>query len=189
MSIIDFNSGTWSNPWFRKLECDASLLFLYLKTNNHMLLAGLYPLDIGTMSFDTKLPADIIEDILRMGKLQPEIEYDLETSVVWVVNHVKEQFLKKRDEVAPTILVALKKALRAIPYEHEYVYAFCQKYCFLGIDYQDIVSGYSAGKGKGKGKDTGKGKEEESHAFESKAAESPSECIMPNWDEIGAGRK
>jgi len=186
MSIVDFNTSIWSNPWFRKLECDERLLCLYLKTNNHMLHTGLYPVDIDTMSFDTKLPADIINDLLK--KLHPEIQYDPKNALVLVVNHVKEQFLKKDDHVSPKILIALQKALRAVPAEHPFVVEFQKKYNALGIPdtvsaLPDTLSGYCTGKGKGK--DSGKGEEKVKYILNPKETEDITECKSPPWDEIG----
>jgi hypothetical protein len=122
--IVDFNSETWNNPWVRKLGFEEKVLFIYLWTNSHKGIAGIYPLDAKTMAFETGIDHDRIDSALKA--LEPKVWYDHEKGLVWVKNHVKHQFLPNR-KLSPKIAIAIKKNLLAVS-PHPFVEGFLQYY-------------------------------------------------------------
>jgi len=184
MSIVDFNSSTWTDPWFRKLPVPAKVLFIYLWTSNHKNLAGLYPLDIETMAFETGLPAEQVKKSLEA--LQPKVKYDSEHELVWVVNHVKHQFMKT-GKISPKIEIGIDKCLRILPEAHPFIGEFLQKYHTLSIEYPYPIhnSGYPPGGGEGEGKDAGKGGDKGRKGITSYSEE----CISPPASEIWREKK
>jgi hypothetical protein len=174
--IVDFNSCTWTDPWFRKLPLNAKFLFIYLWTNSHKNTAGIYPLALEIISFEAGLPFEQVEKYLKI--LHPKVKYDFEKEIVWIVNHVKHQFMRTGN-VSFKIIINLVKCLAALPEDHPFVSEFLEKYHTLSIEYpypMKKVSIYptSGGEGKGAGKGDGDGMQEYS-----------SKCITPNWNEIG----
>ena len=183
-SIVDFNTKTWNDPWVRKLRPEAKLLFIYLWTNNHKNLAGLYSLDIETMSFETGIEIEQIRKSLEM--LYPKVKYDDKNEIVWIINHVRHQFMKRSDNISPTVLKKILKDLRTLPEDHYFKEEFKERYPNVPIEDLDIVSKYSIGKGKGKGKGAGNGKDEEGEDFSSYSSDisDKDESSSPSWEEI-----
>lgn len=171
--IVDFNSETWTDPWFRKLTRECKILFIYLWTNSHKNVAGLYVIDMETMAFETGLTLEETETAL--STLHPKVKYDERNKVVWVVNHVRHQYMKTT-KISPKIVTAITKNLLAIS-PHHFVTEFLDWYPTLeldGIPYQDTLSEYPTGGGEGKGSSKGESNRET--------------CISPEWDKIGQER-
>lgn len=78
-------SEKWSDPWFRKLEPEAKLLFLYLCDVCDC--AGFVELDMELSEFQTKLSFDELEGALK--GLSPKVVCC--GKWLWVVNHIKHQ--------------------------------------------------------------------------------------------------
>ncbi len=165
MAIVDFNSATWGDPWVRKLPKNAKILFLYLWTNNHKNLIAMYPIDPETISFETGLTLKEVLSALEI--LKPKVLYDPKTYFVWVVNHVRHQFM--RGEMSPKIVIGIKKCLLTI--KHPFAGKFLTVYKDIkeiqtltdrvSIGYLD--SGYptsvGVGVGGGEGEGEGEGKD------------------------------
>ena len=170
MSIIDFNSATWTDPWYRKLPKHAKLLFLYLWTNNHKNLIAMYSIDEETMSFETGLNKKEVTSALEV--LSPKVFYDRNACLVWVVNHVQHQYLKS-EKISPQIIIGIKKCLLAI--KHHFRNHFLSVYVDLvsrfdelkeiqqltDIVYRPPIEGPIDPPGKDKDKDKGKGKDKD----------------------------
>ncbi len=158
MFFVDFNSSTWTDPWFRKLSVHAKLLLIYLETNNHKSHAGLYALDRETMAFETGLTAEEVEQSLEA--LYPRVEFDYQQELVWIADHAKNQFMRKGN-ISPKMVINIDKCLRGLPEGHPFIGEFLKKYHTLPIEYPYPIqeSGYhpGGGEGKGKEKDAGKG--------------------------------
>lgn len=160
MSIIDFNSAIWSDPWFRQLSSNCKILFVYLWTNNHKNLAGLYSIDIDTIAFESGLTKKQATDSLKT--LFPKILYDFDKNVVWVVNHVRHQFLRT-GKVSPKIVQGIHKCLNLLN-KHSLITNFLNEYNeILNIPYAYPIEGvyiYPSSEGEGEGKGEGGGKED-----------------------------
>lgn len=160
--IIDFNSSTWTDTWFQKLSVEEKLLFIYLWTNAHKNLTGLYKLGDKTMVNETGISQDLLEEALQF--LSPKVEYDSQNDIVWVVKHIKHQFMK-RGLISPTIVKKMVKDLNEIGF-HEYVNELFRIYPILNeyIDKDsDGVYTYSMGEGKGTGSCKGGGEGEDAY--------------------------
>ena len=136
LTTVDFNSSLWSEPWFRKLTANSKLLFIYLCTNDHRLHTGLYPIDIETINFETKIPQEQIQG--GLSELNPEVEYDNKEEVIWIRNHVKYQFMKK-NKISEKMVKRLAKELISLSY-HPFLEKFYDKYSDLWIgDRKSVV--------------------------------------------------
>jgi len=156
MSIIDYQSSTWTDPWFRKLPTHCKLLFIYLWTNNHKNLTGLYAIDIATIGFETGLTSEQIREGLSI--LHPKVKYDYKKEIIWVVNHVRHQFMRTKN-ISYKIIVGIEKALISLN-KHPFIKEFLDKYSDLEIQYQypmDSVSIYPSSEGGGEGAGKGEG--------------------------------
>lgn len=159
MAIVDFNSATWGDPWVRKLPKNAKILFLYLWTNNHKNLIAMYAIDPETISFETGL--SVKEVLAALDVLKPKVLYDPKTYYVWVVNHVRHQFM--RGKMSPKIVDGIKKLLLSIRHP------FTGKFLTVYKDIQELQeltdrvyvgyldSGYPTSVGEGEGGGKGEG--------------------------------
>lgn len=181
--IVDFNSETWTDPWFRTLNLDEKLLFIYLWTNSHKNVSGIYALDFPTMAFETGIEHEGIEPALVA--LYPKIRYDHDRNMVWVINHVKHQFLKS-GKLSPKIAVSIRKNLAAIA-PHPFVDQFLNYYPTVRDSLSetlDTVSGYSPSEGAGEG--SGKGEGEGAGVGKGVGKKGiKSSCSSPSWDAVG----
>ncbi len=132
--IVDFNSNIWLEPWFQRLSRTAKVLYIYLYGNDHKNLIGLYYLSIQFMAVETGIPAKEIEVALKV--LSPKIQYDHEKSVVWVVEHFKEQFLRN-GKLSPKILRrAIQNILSMKP--HPFTDKFQEHYPIVEHQYEKL---------------------------------------------------
>lgn len=92
MPIVDFETECWADPWFQTLKPVEKLLFIYLWTNPHRNISGIYTITFDTISFETCLTKAQIRDLLL--KLSPKVKYDFDRSICWVVKHARRQFLR-----------------------------------------------------------------------------------------------
>ncbi len=132
MPIIDFDTGTWADPWVQELSPLAKLLFHYVWTNDHINLPGLYPISIKTISNETGLTQKQVQDLLVI--LSPKVKYDPKKNVMWVVNYVKRQFLRT-GHASPKITAGIRNALMRLPEGHVFIGEFLERYKVLGISY------------------------------------------------------
>jgi hypothetical protein len=164
MAIVDFDTTTWKDPWFRQLNANQKTLFVFLWTNDHKNLACLYEMDLDTMSFYTALTVKQLKKLLPT--LFPKVKYDYESSVVWVVSFVRRQFMRTPN-ISPKIIAGIEKSLIEMD-GHFLIGEFLEEYGVLNFSYPypiDTVSeGYlypsSGGEGEGGGGGEGKKKED-----------------------------
>lgn len=155
MSIVDFNTCTWKDPWFRQLSVKAKTLFVFLWTNDHKNLPCLYEIDVETMNFYTGLSKKEILEIL--SSLYPKVKYDDKKQVVWVVNFVRHQFMRTGN-ISDKIITGIKNNLVQMN-DHFFIKEFLEEYPTLEIIYEypidNVQKGYQypPGGGGGKGKD------------------------------------
>lgn len=98
----------WTDPKVRALPPEACLLFLYLITNPHTHVAGLYNLPEVLMAHETRLsPSDVS---LALNTLSREhlAAYDPATEVVWVRNMLRYQGR------GPKVAAAVAKQLKTL---------------------------------------------------------------------------
>lgn len=155
MTIVDFNSSVWNKPWFRKLPPTAKILFIYLWTNNHKNLIAMYEIDFDTIQFETGLSKKQVKDTLSI--LYPKVKYDVEKEIVWIMNHVRHQFMRT-SKISPKIITGIEKCLISLK-NHCFVNEFLKLYDTLSIEYlyssSEGVGVRCIGEGEEKGKDIG----------------------------------
>ena len=139
MSIVDFDSGTWADPWFQGLTQTAKMLFIYLFTNDHKNVSGVYPLSLKTMQNESGIELQEIENTLPI--LYPKVQYDTEHQIVMILNHVKRQFLRG-GTISPKIIIAIRKNLLQLPEKHKFIPIFLKRYNYLKIFTSDIPYPY-----------------------------------------------
>jgi hypothetical protein len=151
MAITDFDSVFWTDPWMRKRSPHARYLFSYLFTGPHKNRAGIYPIDVGVISFETGMSEEKILPALR--ELEPKVLYDYELEIVYVTNHVRHQYAK-RGKISPTIATSIVSDLNKLPQDHDFIDLFLEKYERYFIKRDTLIIPYPEGIGKGReGKD------------------------------------
>lgn len=75
---------TWRDDWFPELDIDAKLLWLYLITNQAASVSGIYQLPKKFIAFETGIDIARVTQLIDMFRSDGKIEYDEDTSVVWV---------------------------------------------------------------------------------------------------------
>lgn len=115
MAIVDFDTECWNDPWVQKLEPLSKLLFVYLWTNVHRNISGIYVISPQTISFETGLSEAQIQD--RWTSLELKVKYDLEFSLCWVVKHARRQFLRT-GRLSPKVRVRIRKYVWKFRWHH-----------------------------------------------------------------------
>lgn len=97
----------WLDPYVEKLTIHERYLFLYLITNPHTNLTGMYELGLRRMSFETLMTEDELIKILARFRKDEKIYYQGD----WIIikNFIKNQKLN------PSIRVGIDKELDALP--------------------------------------------------------------------------
>lgn len=82
--------GYWDDPDLEEWDQNQLYLYLYLISNKHVGVLGLYQVTIRKMSFETRIPAEVIGETLQ--RLKGKVMWDPETSTVWVKGFLRRQF-------------------------------------------------------------------------------------------------
>jgi hypothetical protein len=122
----DFQTSTWTDPWFQQLPPHAKLLFLYLWTNSHRELSGIYSISPQTMAQETGIAEDLMAGLL--SRLYPKVYYDKDKYVVFVVNMVRHQFMRG-EVLSPTVRAGIRASIRQkAPRAHQFIEKFFEAY-------------------------------------------------------------
>lgn len=102
------NTKFWSDPWVvEKLNPLDKLLFLYLLTNEHTNIAGIYELSIHSISFDTGIERDTLVKVM-LPRLAPKVYY----IDGWVI---LTNFLKHQNTDSPQVKLGIGRELEFVP--------------------------------------------------------------------------
>lgn len=85
----DIESTLWRAPGFRRLSPDARFLYVYLRTNDHTHLSGLYFIHIDDMIIETGMDKDRILGALEELNQNRITHYDPEVAFVWVLGMLR----------------------------------------------------------------------------------------------------
>jgi hypothetical protein len=85
----DIESTLWGRPDFRKLSPDARFLYVYLRTNHHTHLSGLYFIHIEDMMADTGMDKDQVIKALEELDQHRIAHYDPEVAYIWVLGFLR----------------------------------------------------------------------------------------------------
>ena len=161
MSIVDFDTECWDDPWIQERSPLAKLLFVYLWTNAHRNVSGMYIITKKTIGDETGLTRKQVDDLLQ--EIEPKVRYDPVHSVCWVVKHVRRQFLRHGKTISDKVRIGIRNAALKLCY-HPFFQAFVDQYPeIFSQEEKETLSRQSAdypGGGKGKGEGNVKGKEE-----------------------------
>lgn len=114
------NTRFWSDPWVvEKLNPLDRYLFLYLLTNEHTNLSGIYELSLRTIATETGLDSEALNRVM-FPRLAPKVYF--EDSWVVLINFAKHQNLDN-----PSIVLGIQRELGLIP-EHIRDYAVSKGY-------------------------------------------------------------
>ena len=125
MAIIDFDSECWDDPWLQAKSPLGKLLFIYLWTNTHRNISGLYVITKKTMIDETGLTEKQID--LALKELEPKISYDFSKSVCFVLKHVRRQFLRASGKLSPKLRAGIRRVALKLRY-HPFFSSFIKEY-------------------------------------------------------------
>jgi len=80
----------WDDPDIQELDKDGKLIFLYLCTNRAVTESGIYEITPRTISKDTEIESNKVEELLNNGRIK-NIQYDKENKVVFV-RHLHKKY-------------------------------------------------------------------------------------------------
>ena len=101
-------TSIWKDEWFVSLRGDEQRLFLYLITNNHANIIGIYPITLREMAFDTGIDAEEVKRIFR-DRFEPDGRAFYEIGWVVMKNWLKNQNLN------PNMLKNAEKCFNEAP--------------------------------------------------------------------------
>lgn len=107
-SFRQIHTRIWSDVWFQDLLPEEKLLFIYLFSNEHASICGLYELSLKTMGFETGLRPDAISLALHRFEQAGKAFYS--APYVWVPN-----LRKYNENPSPKVQARIAKELAGIP--------------------------------------------------------------------------
>jgi hypothetical protein len=125
MAIVDFDTECWDDPWLQERSPLAKLLFIYLWTNSHRNISGLYVITKQTMISETGLNLKQIN--LALDEIKPKVWYDLNKSVCFVVKHVRRQFLRHSGKISSEVRIGIRNKALKLRY-HPFFSLFIKEY-------------------------------------------------------------
>lgn len=103
------NTAFWDDPYIEKLSYNERYFFLFLLTNPHTTIAGIYEISIKKMSFYTGLKTDQIEKFLSKFIKDKKVLYI--ENYIFMVNAIKHQMLSEK------IVAGIKNIVEALPFD------------------------------------------------------------------------
>jgi len=101
----NFYSKFWSDIVVQKMSKNEKYLFIYLFTNEHTSLCGIYEISIPTISAETKLSQQDVLMALNSLQTKGRIGYDINTGEICIRNWIGYNGTK-----SPQFLTALRKS-------------------------------------------------------------------------------
>ncbi len=101
------NTKFWNDGWVRKINPLDRYLFLYLLSNEHTNISGIYELPLGTIAFETGIDERDLEKSM-FPKLEPKVIY----FQGWVI---LSNFVKHQNQKSPKIRTGIKVNLENVP--------------------------------------------------------------------------
>jgi 5-methylcytosine-specific restriction endonuclease McrA len=114
-------TSLWTDPKVKTGTPETKLVFIYLITNAHTHVSGIYYLPIRYMSYETGLAPDKLQRQIEMLCTAGLIQYDADREIVWVVHMFLHQGRgRKNDQSAAAHLASL--------HQTPLIEAFLQRY-------------------------------------------------------------
>lgn len=105
------NTKFWSDSWVIELDPVEKLLLLYLLTNEHTNIAGIYELPIRIMAFETGIDKEMILKVFERFEKLDKVHYI--DNWVYIVNFVKHQHARGSSKVK----IGIENVKKEIPKE------------------------------------------------------------------------
>lgn len=102
------NTKLWNDNWIRTLNPLDRYLFIYLLTNEHTNIAGIYELPVGSMAYESGLDERDLQNAM-LKRLEPKVYY-IDGWVI-ICNFPKHQDYEK----SPKIRAGIETCLKDIP--------------------------------------------------------------------------
>jgi hypothetical protein len=102
------NTHMWSDDWFESLSRDEKYLWVYLLTNPHTNMLGVYELTVKRMSFDTGLTIEAIQKAFK-GFETVSKAFLISGKYVYLVNWIKNQ------DMNPNMVKSAVKDYKKLP--------------------------------------------------------------------------
>jgi hypothetical protein len=106
--FFNVGSSLWSTPFYTSLSPEGKLLYMYLLTNPHANVSGLYVLPGRQIAFETGLSEETIREQMRFLEEAGKVLYD--GTVVWV----KDVFNWNATR-SPKLAVKIEREVSAVP--------------------------------------------------------------------------
>jgi len=103
------NTKFWSDDYITNLKPLERYLFLYLLTNGHTAICGVYELPLRIMAFETGLDKEMLLKILARFTKEKKIFY-LKECWIFVKNFIKHQSSESK-----TVKIGIENSLRLVP--------------------------------------------------------------------------
>ena len=103
------NTSFWDDPYIEILTKDEKYLFLFLLTNPHTNIAGIYEISVKKIAFYTGLTESNISKTFKKFIKDEKIFYI--DKFVFMLNHIKHQMLSEK------IVIGIKNIIEELPFD------------------------------------------------------------------------
>ncbi len=155
----------WTDPYILDLEPDEKTIFLWLFTNEHSNQAGIYPVSLKTIAFETGYPIDRVSEIIDRLSRDGKVVYT-EEKILWVKN-----FLRHQPNKSPKVLTRVAEDLKSLN-NNKLVEEYLRYYHDLSIPYRYPIN-----------KESTKEKEKEKEKVKENIIETTNVVSAPNCKE------
>ncbi len=100
----------WTDPWVFSLSAEEKLLWLWLITNPHANVAGIYQVAAPFIAFETGTDMDFVARTMEKFQRAGKVMWDPEQGVVWV-----KRMREYQESASPKVQVAIQREIEAIP--------------------------------------------------------------------------
>lgn len=101
------NTSFWSDQFIQDQDVETKLIFLYLLTNSHTDICGIYQITVKTICFDTGLPENkVLKAIDRLSKAN---KISFQDGWIFIRNFVKHQ------QSNPKVNQGIERSLKCVP--------------------------------------------------------------------------
>ena len=120
------NTKFWADSFIQELDINTKYLYLYLLTNSHTEISGIYELTLKTMSNETGIDIDKLS--ISLDKLSIAYKVKYFDNYIFIVNFIKHQNIAN-----PKIKQGITRAIELLP--DKIKDSLCIDYDSLSISY------------------------------------------------------
>ena len=101
------NTKFWSDPFIQDLDIDSKYLYLYLLTNEHTNISGIYEITLRTIQFETGLTQKRLQQSLDVLSRAGKISH--------VTNWIHVKNFEKNQQNNPSVLAGIARVKKGLP--------------------------------------------------------------------------